>query len=147
MLCLDEADEMIDSEGQGEMTRKIKNMAQQHKAGHYQILLFSATFPDSVERFAQQFVQQAVRIKVEREKLTLDGIQQLYINCGAEERKFEVLKDIYGYSQVGQSIIFVHTRRKATELSQRMNAEGFQVSVLHGEQQPAERDKCIGGYP
>jgi ATP-dependent RNA helicase DDX19/DBP5 len=72
------------------------------------ILLFSATFAESVEKFALSIVPDPkTSIRLEREKLSLEKIQQYFIDCKSESNKFAILSDLYGYLDVGQSIIFV----------------------------------------
>ena len=50
-----------------------------------QILLFSATFPDEVMRYAQQFSPGANEIKLKRDELTVGGIKQMYMDCPSDE--------------------------------------------------------------
>ena len=72
-----------------------------------QILLFSATFPDDVMRYAEQFSPNANQIKLRREDLTVSGIKQMFIDCPADDRKYDILVALYGMMTIGSSIIFV----------------------------------------
>ncbi len=72
-----------------------------------QILLFSATFPDEVMRYAQQFSPAANEIKLKRDELTVGGIKQMYMDCPSDEGKYEILAMLYGLMTIGSSIIFV----------------------------------------
>lgn len=138
MLILDEADHMIDRHGLGDQTLNIKR--ELHPA--VQTLLFSATYKDNVRKYAERIVRQpSVKLVLKKEELTLKGILQLYIDCKSEDRKYNVLSDIYGFMSVGQSIIFVHTRKTAIELCQRMNAEGHTVSLLVGGEDMSSKDR------
>lgn len=49
-----------------------------------QIVLFSATFPDSVIEYAAKFAPNANQITLKHEELTVEGIKQLYIDCKTE---------------------------------------------------------------
>ena len=71
------------------------------------MLLFSATFPDQVRAFAQQFSPNANEISLKTEELSVEGIKQLYMDCRDEQHKYEVLVGLYGVMNIGQSIIFV----------------------------------------
>jgi len=145
VFVLDEADIMIDREGLGEQSVKIRKMLPRT----CQILLFSATFKPTVREFASRIVPQpCYDIRLKRKQLTLDGIKQLHIDCGSEEKKFDVLSDIYGYLTVGQSIIFVHTRKTAIDLTAKMLKAGHTVSLLHGgeDMSPSQRDKVIDDF-
>lgn len=84
----------------------------QHRAVHQetQILLFSATFPDEVMKFAQRFAPNANEIKLKHEELTVAGISQMYMDCPSEVGKYEILVKLYGLMTIGSSIIFCKVR-------------------------------------
>ena len=75
-----------------------------------QVVLFSATFPDIVVQFADKFAPLANQLTLRHEKLTVEGIKQLYMDCDGEKHKYEVLVKLYGLMTVGSSIIFVKVR-------------------------------------
>jgi len=72
-----------------------------------QIVLFSATFPEKVIKYADIFAPQANQITLRHEELTVDGIKQLYMDCASEDEKYDVLTKLYGLMTIGSSIIFV----------------------------------------
>lgn len=72
-----------------------------------QDVLFSATFPDYVTRYAQKFAPNANLLTLKTEELTVQGIKQLYMDCDSEQHKYEVLVKLYGLMTIGSSIIFV----------------------------------------
>jgi superfamily II DNA/RNA helicase len=57
--------------------------------------------------------------------------------------KLQVLEDIYCFLTIQQSIVFVERRKEADTISAMMNAQGFDVSTLHGELAPADRDRVM----
>ena len=75
-----------------------------------QNVLFSATFPDHVRRFAERFARNANEITLQREELSVDSIKQFYVDCDSEEHKYEVLVNLYDLLTVSQSIIFCRVR-------------------------------------
>lgn len=75
-----------------------------------QILLFSATFPEEVMRYAQQFSPNANQISLKRDELTVSGIKQMFMDCPSEEGKYDILTSLYGLMTIGSSIIFVKVR-------------------------------------
>lgn len=72
-----------------------------------QIVLFSATFPAHVYRYATKFAPNANEITLQHDELTVEGIKQLYMDCSSEEEKYQNLVQLYGLLTVGSSIIFV----------------------------------------
>lgn len=72
-----------------------------------QVVLFSATFPTEVVRFASKFAPNANEMRLPHEDLTVEGIKQIYLDCNGEQDKFDVLVKFYGLLTIGSSIIFV----------------------------------------
>ncbi len=68
---------------------------------------------------------------------------QLYVDCEAEEQKFEVLSHIYENISVGQSIVFLHKKETLKQLAAKMQAAGHVVSMMHGELEPKQRDEVM----
>lgn len=73
-----------------------------------QMLLFSATFEESVWNFARRIVPDPNIIKLKREEETLDTIKQYYVLCNSKEEKFQALCNIYGAITIAQAMIFCH---------------------------------------
>lgn len=72
-----------------------------------QTVLFSATFPDNVVRYAQSFAPNANQMTLRHEDLTVEGIKQIYLDCESDQHKYDVLVRLYGLLTIGSSIIFV----------------------------------------
>lgn len=72
-----------------------------------QILLFSATFPDKVLRFAERFAPNANQMKLKHKELTVKGISQMFMDCPTENDKYDILCKLYGLMTIGSSVIFV----------------------------------------
>lgn len=72
-----------------------------------QVVLFSATFPLHVNRYASKFAPDANEITLKHDELTVEGIKQLYMDCNSDEEKYTNLVQLYGLLTVGSSIIFV----------------------------------------
>jgi len=142
---LDEADVMIDSQGLGDTSKRIQHALPKDCL----VLLFSATFSEKVEKFAVSIVPDPkTNIRLEKEKISLEKIQQFYIDCKSENNKFSILSDLYGYMDVGQSIIFVQSVVGAQTLNKKMKDAGHTVSLIHGgkEASPQERDRVIDDF-
>ncbi|TPX30196.1 hypothetical protein SmJEL517_g06186 [Synchytrium microbalum] len=142
IFVLDEADNMLDQQGLGDQSLRIR----QAMPRTAQILLFSATFTPEIREFATKFAPQADIISLKQEELSVDGIKQFYMDCKDENHKIEVLQAIYGLMTIGQSIIFVRRRDTADLLSKRMTEEGHTVIHLHGGMSAEDRDKVMDDF-
>ncbi|KAI9669944.1 MAG: RNA helicase required for poly(A+) mRNA export [Alyxoria varia] len=142
VLVLDEADNMLDQQGLGDQCTRVKSLLPKN----LQIVLFSATFPDYVTRYADRFAPNSNQITLKHEELTVEGIKQLYMDCDSEQHKYECLVKLYGLMTIGSSIIFVKRRDTAAEIEKRMTSEGHTVASLTGALEGAERDSIIDKF-
>ncbi|KAI3620183.1 hypothetical protein CBS9595_002150 [Malassezia furfur] len=142
VFVLDEADNMLDQQGLGEQSIRVKNTMPRS----CQIVLFSATFPENVHNFAVKFAPNANEIRLKQEELSVESIRQFYMDCRSEEHKYEVLVELYNLLTIGQSIIFCARRDTADRIAKRMTDEGHRVDSLHGKLDNTERDKTIDNF-
>jgi ATP-dependent RNA helicase DDX19/DBP5 len=142
LLVIDEADNMLDQQGLGDQCIKVKRLLPQD----IQILLFSATFPDKVMKYAQTFAPNANSLTLQTQELTVSGISQMYMDCPSEADKYGILCKLYGLMNIGSSIIFVKTRDSASRIQDSMTKDGHKVSVLHGAYDGRERDQLLDDF-
>ncbi|KAB1274707.1 ATP-dependent RNA helicase DDX19B [Camelus dromedarius] len=139
VFVLDEADVMIATQGHQDQSIRIQRMLPRN----CQMLLFSATFEDSVWKFAQKVVPDPNIIKLKREEETLDTIKQYYVLCNNRDEKFQALCNLYGAITIAQAMIFCHTRKTASWLAAELSKEGHQVALLSGEMVVEQRAAVI----
>ncbi|KAI0514512.1 ATP-dependent RNA helicase DBP5 [Xylaria bambusicola] len=142
LLVIDEADNMLEQGGLGDQCSRVKSLL----PSTIQILLFSATFPEKVLKYATTFAPSANIIKLKVQELTVKGISQMYMDCPGEADKYEILCKLYGLMNIGSSIIFVKTRESASRIQQSMVRDGHKVSVLHGAYEGSERDALLDEF-
>lgn len=131
LMVIDEADEMIDHRNMmASQVGQIRKFFRQN----LQILLFSATYHEEVRLFAEKIVPNANKINVKKEELTLNTIQQFYVICNDDGDKLSFLSDLYACMSIGQSIIFVNTRKTAFSIAENMRRDGHAISVICGTQ-------------
>lgn len=145
VFVLDEADHMVEEGGHRANSILIKKAL----PNNCQCLLFSATFPQDVVSFATKMVQNPDKILIEEgpEFLMLDIIKQLWIDTRTYEGgKLEFLADIYSLLTIGQSIVFVGTKRDADNVHKTLSNAGYTCSVLHGDVEAAQRDATMEAF-
>lgn len=77
----------------------------------------------------------------------LDIIKQLWIDTRQYEGgKIEFLSDIYSLLTIGQSIIFVATKRNADMVYQTLQDGGYTCSVLHSGLEGWQRDETMQAF-
>jgi len=138
VFVLDEADEML-SKGFEEIIKDIF----QTLPTDVQVGIFSATLPPECLDITKKFMNNPVNILVKQEELTLQGINQFYVNCEKEQWKYETLCDLYNDINITQAVIFCNARRKVDWLTDRMTRDNFTVSATHGSVNPEDRRKIM----
>ena len=74
----------------------------------------------------------------------LDVIKQLWIDTRQYEGgKLEFLSDIYSLLTIGQSVVFVATKKNADMVHKTLTDGGYTCSVLHGGIEADDRDSTM----
>ncbi|KAI3832186.1 hypothetical protein MKX03_012745 [Papaver bracteatum] len=144
ILVFDEADHMLAEDGfKDDSLRIMKDI--EKSTPHCQVLLFSATFNETVKNFVSRVVKDGNQMFVKKEELSLDVVKQYKVNCPYESAKIQVIKDkIFELGEkLGQSIIFVHTRKNADALHKALADYGWQCTSIHGAIEKDHRDKIV----
>jgi ATP-dependent RNA helicase DeaD len=133
-VVLDEADEMLDL-GFIEDVEKILRMCPSGR----QTSLFSATMPPPIARLAEQYMYEPVTIKVTPKQLTVDAIEQAYVEVPPRE-KTDRLIEVLRAEEPEQAIIFCRTKIGAARLDDQLRDRGLRVKALHGDMSQGQRD-------
>lgn len=138
ILVVDEADEMLSECFQNQIRAIIQSIP-----FSCQICLFSATMPKEIIDLTKKFLKNPKQILVKREELTLKGIKQFYIHAERERWKFDILRDIYGQVSIGQSMLYVNTKQRASWLQKNLEFHKFTVSMIHSGMSTQERKQIM----
>ncbi len=140
-IIIDEADHMLEDRFKDQISEILApepGLPQFSK--DVKIGLFSATLPTAVRDFALELMPDPVETLVPAEELTLDGIQQYFVEVPDEAARFLVLEDIYTMLNVNQLIIFVNSVQQAESLADRMKKNGHVLQYIHGKMTTEERN-------
>ncbi len=138
MLVLDEADEMM-SMGFAEDLNFIRSYMNQD----LQVLLFSATFPKHVRKFAEKSMQDPVRIGMDGKQAPPSSIEQFVIQIN-KGRRPKVIEDLLKVMKPRATIVFCKTRARVEELQKAV--KGVRAGVLHGGFTQNERSRCMNQF-
>jgi len=134
LFILDEADEML-SRG---FKAKIQDIFECFN-NDIQVAIFSATLPSEILDLTQRFMRNPVKITMDADKLSLDGIAQFYVALVNDAMKYDTLKDLFSYISVSQSIIYCDSIERVINLHDAMLEDGFPVCCIHGDMRTDER--------
>lgn len=141
LIVLDEADEML-SQGFKEQVYNIF----QFLSKDIQVALFSATMPESLNTLTSKFMRDPIKILVQTEQLTLEGITQYYIALENDDQKYDTLKDLYGTFSLSQCIIYCNSVKRVQDLYEAMTADNFPVCQIHSNMEKDEREKNFRAF-
>jgi ATP-dependent RNA helicase DeaD len=133
-VVLDEADEMLDL-GFLEDVEEIMRRAPMGR----QTALFSATVPAEIRRLADQFMHDPVEIKVRAATLTIDTVDQFYVET-TDREKVDALVKVIKDERPTQAIVFARTKIGVDRLARRLGDAGVRVKTLHGDMSQGQRD-------
>jgi translation initiation factor 4A len=143
-IIIDEADEIL-SPG---FKEQIYNIFQK-LLSNVQVALFSATIPNEIYNLTNKFMRDPVKILVKTEMLTLEGINQFYINLTDDTEKYDTLKDLFSSISVSQCIIYCNSVTRVSDLYEAMIQDNFPVCRIHSNMEKDERQSnyrdFIGG--
>jgi ATP-dependent RNA helicase DeaD len=133
-VVLDEADEMLDLGFIEDVERILRQCPNGRQTG-----LFSATMPPPVRRLAERYMYEPVTIHITPRKLTVDAIEQAYLEVPAREKPAKLV-ELLRAEEPEQAIIFCRTKIGAARLDKQLRDRGLRVKALHGDMSQGQRD-------
>ncbi|MGH2982587.1 MAG: DEAD/DEAH box helicase [Solirubrobacterales bacterium] len=133
-VVLDEADEMLDLGFIEDVERILRQCPNGRQTG-----LFSATMPPPVRRLAEQYMYDPVTIRVTPKQLTVDAIEQAYLEVPGREKAAKLV-ELLRAEEPEQAIIFCRTKIGAARLDRTLQDKGLDVKALHGDMSQGQRD-------
>uniref|UniRef100_A0A8C6PST7 RNA helicase n=1 Tax=Nothobranchius furzeri TaxID=105023 RepID=A0A8C6PST7_NOTFU len=126
MMVMDEADKLLSQDFVVLIEDIISFLAKNR-----QILLYSATFPISVQKFMVKHLQKPYEINL-MEELTLKGITQFYAYV-TERQKVHCLNTLFSRLQINQSIIFCNSTQRVELLAKKITQLGYSCFYIHAK--------------
>lgn len=140
-VILDEADRMFDMGFEPQIAKILGNVRPDR-----QTLLFSATFPRSVEALARKTLKRPVEITVGARSTASGDITQ-YVEVRDEDDKFMRLLQLLGvWYEKGNVLVFVNTQQACDNIFQSLMKAGYPALSLHGGKDQMDRDYTIDDF-
>lgn len=136
-LVLDEADRMLDMGFQDQLDAIVDEMP-----GSRQTLLFSATFPDQIQKMAKRIAKNPEFIEVEAEAQHLDIQQQFYTVKNNADR-FSSIDVLLRHYQPESALVFCNTKKDTQDVAGELRRLGCAALALHGDLDQKDRDRTL----
>ena len=145
LLIIDECDELLSGSFKEEIKKILEGLSEK-----VQICLFSATLNNDVVALSKVILNNPVQILIKKEKMTLDGIKQTFIEIQNQDDKLRVLVEMLQTIQVQQFIVYVNTKKNA-DLLKAFLEKDYNVLTINSSMSKYDRADIIrkfkqGGY-
>jgi len=139
MLVMDEADKLLSQDFKNMLDGVISFLPQDR-----QILLYSATFPCTVDQFIKKHMHNPYEINL-MEELTLKGITQYYAYV-QEKQKVHCLNTLFSKLQINQSIIFCNSTQRVELLAKKITELGYSCFYIHAKMRQDHRNRIFHDF-
>jgi ATP-dependent RNA helicase RhlE len=139
-FVIDEADRMLDM-GFIRDVRAISKML----PDDCQSALFSATMPREIEQFAQELLEDPVRIQVSSKTVAVAAIEQ-EVRFVGQQYKLNLLKYLLEDAALEKVVVFSRTKYGADKILRGLDSSGVSTRAIHGNKSQGQRQNALQAF-
>lgn len=138
-LVLDEADQLIVPEHLSTVESIVKTTLKER-----QLLLFSATLPQTMEEVALPYMKDPAVIRVKESDTNKPKVDHVFMICEARE-KIDLLKKITNIPDT-KVLAFMRDIGNLSVVAEKLAYNGLTVGVLHSDTRKEQREKALKAF-
>lgn len=139
-LILDEADQLLSQDFKIQVQKIFQTIPSNQPLN---CGLYTATVTPEMLEISTKFLHDPLRILVQQDELTLEGISQFVINVEKENWKLDTLLDLYGSISIYQMLIYTGSKRSAELLQRKLTFHAMPSECIHGRLTTGERNDIM----
>ena len=140
IVVLDEADEMLKMGFVDDVNFILSCIMSEH-----QTLLFSATMPGDVEKLANSYLKDPVRIELNLEEVSPQSITHRF-RFVSDKHRLSVLKQYFIEEKPAQAIIFCNSKRNGELLYRKLKGTVSSLEYIHGSLDQGRRTSIFDRF-
>jgi len=107
-----------------------------------QTLLFSATYPDEIQKVSSRIMLNPVIVRVASSEQR-DTIKQHFYKIKDEPHRLLALRSLLVKYRPKSTIVFCETKKETQNVSSQLVSFGFSAVALHGDMEQKDRDQTL----
>ena len=110
------------------------------------MMFCSATLPDDVNRLVEEFsAEDLVRLTLSSDRLTVEQVRQFYVSVDGWD-KYRMLRTIIEQDKPELAIVFTNTNFQTARVCERLQNDGINARMIHGDLMQRQRDRVMSDF-